>query len=108
MKPTGPTLFDEPPARARAADPTTSHAAAQRVDEFGAEHHARILAALRVDSGTIYDLEASTGIDHVAIARRMDELRKAGKARTTGDSREGPTGRKCRVWAVSFQSGSIA
>lgn len=98
---TQPTLFDVPaptPPRARRSDPSTSKAAAQRVDEFAASHFAAILEALKVVAGTIYDIETRAGIDHVAVARRMDELRRMGAVRTTGEQANGPTGRKCRVW----------
>ena len=83
---------------ARRTDPETSHKAAARVREFAGEHHRRILAAISPYSGsTIYQIAAQSGLDHVAAARRMGELEKAGKVYAEGE-RPGPTGRMCRVW----------
>lgn len=86
--------------RARAEDPSTSHAAAARVADFGKAHHAVILAALSARGpATIYELQDRTGIDHVAVARRMSELLELRQVHRTGGTRAGPTGRQCAVWA---------
>lgn len=91
-------------ASARRNDPETSKAAAASAAEFRADHHARILAALATCAGTIYELAAMTGIDHVAVARRLPELKAAGKAEPTGTTRPGHTGRECRVWRAKGPS----
>ena len=90
--------------RARRDDPATSHAAARRVGEFGHVHHAVILTALEARGpATIYELAERTGLDHVAVARRMSELAGGvpgtGRVHRTGETRPGPTGRQCDVWA---------
>lgn len=93
-----------PPPRARRSDPATSHIAAARVREFASGHFSAILAALTAPGATIYELAARTGIDHVAIARRMSELEKLGRVRVQRDpqgrevTRPGRSGRPCRVW----------
>jgi len=87
---------------ARRTDPETSHEAAKRAKEFAGEHHRKILNFLALDrqGSTIYGIADYTKIDHVAIARRMGELERAGKVYTKGE-RPGPTGRMCRVWWLS-------
>lgn len=87
-------------SRARRSDPETSHEAARRAGEFAGHHHARILAALAQDARTIYELAHSTGIDHVAVARRMKELEDAGLVVRTSLRRNSPSGRPCVVWSL--------
>lgn len=82
--------FAAPAARRR--DPDTSKAAARRALDFAAGHYARIYAALETD-GTIYEIGQRCGLDHVAVARRLPEMAKAGLAEPTAARREG-----CRVW----------
>jgi len=88
---------------ARRTDPETSHEAAARVREFAGEHHRRILAAIDpVHGSTIYDIADMSGMDHVAVARRMIELAsevdgRIARVKAKG-TRPGPTGRMCRVW----------
>jgi hypothetical protein len=83
--------------RARNDDPLTSHAAAERVDEFSHKHFALILEDLKRCYGTIYDIAAATGLSHVQVARRMPELQKLGRVEPLGTA-PGPNGRACRVW----------
>lgn len=87
-----------PPApAARRSDPATSKAAARAAATFVSEHHQRILDAL--DFGcTCHELAALTGLDHVAIARRLPELEAAGRVRKTGKTRPAANGRQCTVW----------
>jgi hypothetical protein len=86
--------------RVRRNDPHTSREAAVRVNEFSAAHYTRILCGIDpIDGSTIYDLEFDGVIDHVAAARRLSELEKAGKVYWQGE-RKGPSGRNCRVWWV--------
>lgn len=83
-----------PTPAARRTDPATSKRAAVQAGTFAESHRGRILAALE-RPGTIKELAARTGIDHVAVARRMGELQRAEPplAQPTGEVREG-----CRVW----------
>jgi predicted transcriptional regulator len=86
-------------SRARIADPATSQAAGAAAAAFICDHHAKIIAALEVGGpGTIYEVEARTGIDHVAVARRMKELEMQKLVLRTGDTRPSPLGRQCTVW----------
>lgn len=88
--------------RARAGDPLTSHLAAEQASAFAAAHQAKILGALLTQGpGTIYDIAERTGLDSVAVARRMAELEALKTARPTGLTKAGPTGRQCRVWAAT-------
>jgi hypothetical protein len=47
---------------------------------------------------TCYDLARLTAIDHVAVARRMGELRDSGEVRDTGRTASGASGRQCTLW----------
>jgi predicted ArsR family transcriptional regulator len=85
--------------RARRSDPETSKAAAARVAEFEHAHHAVIVGSLLTQGpGTIHEIAARTGLDHVAIARRLPELEQLRVARPTAETRPSPKGRACRVW----------
>lgn len=84
---------------ARSTDPSTSHAAARSAIQFIHDHHAKILASLEVDGpGTIHEIAARTGINHVAVARRMKELETQFLAFRNGATRPSPLGRQCKVW----------
>jgi hypothetical protein len=93
-----PSLFDTMPSpgrdppRARREDPATSQLAAARAGTFAPKHRDVILAALAMP-GTIKEIAQRTGIDHVAVARRMSEIERAGDAKPTDEVRAG-----CRVW----------
>lgn len=87
--------MDLPPApRARRKDPATSHVAAAKAASFAVSHRNRIMAALSAP-GTIKEIAERTGIDHVAVARRMCELQRPPLrlAEPTDEKRDG-----CRVW----------
>lgn len=88
--------------QARRSDPATSHVAAARAEPIARRHHAAILAALsKTPAGaTIHEMKILTGIDHVAVARRMSELEREGLVRRTGGERPSPAGRPCCVWEV--------
>lgn len=90
------SIFDQSviAPRARRRDPETSKAAANKAASFAVSHRNIIAAALDKGNGNIYDLAKRTGIDHVAIARRMIELERLKLAHPTEERREG-----CRVWA---------
>ena len=85
--------------RARRDDPVTSHQAAARVAEFAHAHQAVIVGSLMSQgAGTIYEIAARTGLDHVQVARRMPELEALQVARPTAETKPSPKGRACRVW----------
>lgn len=94
-------------ARARSADPATSHAAAASVQSFGKQHHAVItFALLHNGPSTLYELARHTGLQHIQIGRRMSELEQLGRVRPlvmNGErvTRRGDTGRQCTVWALA-------
>ena len=86
--------------RARATDPATSHAAADAAESFIPHHHANIVDALYSKGpATIYEIARLTGIDHIAVARRMKEIERLGSVYRTADTRPSPQGRQCTVWA---------
>jgi hypothetical protein len=86
----------------RSRDPLTSVVAAMRTKEFRARHVAKIWAALK-DAGpnglTKDELAAWTGLDHIAVARRMRE--GIGRLWLVSDmTRPSKTGRAETVWCV--------
>jgi predicted Rossmann fold nucleotide-binding protein DprA/Smf involved in DNA uptake len=87
----------EPRKLARNADPHTSKEAAKQAGELRSQHHRKILASLRLNSGIPYEIAMRSGLEPAAVFRRLSELERAGKIYTDGE-RIGPTGRKCRVW----------
>lgn len=91
-----PDLFAVQP-RARNADPETSHAAAASMATAMGEHHRTILGVLWRPM-TCYRIATLTGLDHVQVARRMGELEQMGRARPTGETAAGDSGRQCRLW----------
>lgn len=87
--------------RARGSDPETSHQAAARVIDFAHGHYALILGSLKVHGDqTIHELEATTRLDHHAVARRTAELHDANRIEPTGETKPSPHGRRCRVWKL--------
>jgi hypothetical protein len=86
---------------ARRTDPSTSHVAAARAGSLAGAHQVKILEALAQGDGTIYVLAERSGLTHVQVARRLPDLTQANRIRLTGEEREGPTGRMCRVWALA-------
>lgn len=88
----------------RATDPATSHAAGAMAEKFIPHHHANIVDALFAKGpATIYEIEKLTGIDHVAVARRMKEIERLGNVRRTDETRPSPLGRACTVWVFKDQ-----
>ena len=90
--------------RSRRNNPETSHAAAARVNEFAANHHAVIVLALK-DHGpmTVHEISAKCGIDAHAVGKRMNELEQLGAAKVLWANgsmltKPGPSGRQARVW----------
>jgi len=93
---TTPDLF-RPAPKARAADPWTSHAAAASMEGPAGEHCRAILGVLWRPM-TCYRIATLTGLDHVAVARRMGELRDRNLVRDTGETAPGASGRQCTLW----------
>jgi len=87
---------------ARASDPVTSHAAADSARELQARHHRIILAALEAHGPAGKDRIATlTALTGVQICRRLVELERMGKAKTTGRNVTSTAGRQEREWAVA-------
>lgn len=95
-------LFD-PRNLARASDPQTSHEAAESARDFASGHCAVVLEALKQHGPSSKTrLAQLTGLDGVAVARRLPELERAKLAAPTEDKALSATGRRERVWeAVS-------
>lgn len=86
---------------ARAADPSTSHAAAAQAREVQARHHRLILAALDEYGPAGKDaIAARIGLTGVAVARRAAELERAGLIRPTGFKVQSTAGRWEREWGL--------
>lgn len=84
---------------ARRTDPVTSHQAATEAKELQARHHRLIVECLRRHGPLGKDgIAARTSITGVAVARRMSELERAGKARPTGRTVPSTSGRAEREW----------
>lgn len=87
----------------RASDPITSFEAADRVKEFKAAHHEKIITVLRTSfwkalgAEQIADL---TGLDAYQIRKRLPELQKQGLAHPYPETRLTATGRHERLWAA--------
>ena len=78
-------------AKARRDDPITSHAAADKADEFiVGPHHAKILAALEKEAlrspggMTPREISVSAAIGYHAVSRRMKELKDKGLVASIG------------------------
>lgn len=88
----------EPAARFR--DPETSKAAARAVKRSAAADRSQILAAVerRGYAGGIYtELATDTGLEPVAVGRRLAELRRAGEAFRLTETRKTPAGLDAHV-----------
>ena len=89
-------------ALARNTDPSTSHLAAAACEEFASKHRASILQALRLDGPAGKDeLARRTGLDGVAIARRLPEMQRKGLVCPTGRTVPSSKGRAERVWRAA-------
>lgn len=87
---------------ARASDPQTSPTAAARVREFAGKHASAIFCWLadHPAGGTKDEIARGTGIDPIAVARRMKELQRTAGVYDSGETRSTPTGRQATVWRV--------
>ncbi|WP_460456332.1 hypothetical protein [Arenimonas alkanexedens] len=86
---------------ARRHDPGTSKQAARQAQNFAAGHCRQILDSLRQHGPQTKDeLAANTGLDSVAVARRMATLRDQLLVRDSGTTRPTATGRAATVWEL--------
>ncbi len=84
---------------ARKTDPITSHIAASRVHEFRETHQERIISVLReVGPCGSEEISYHTDIPAYAIRKRLPELQREGRVRTTGLHLKTNSGRFEREW----------
>lgn len=86
--------YDKP--LARATDSETSHAAAERAETFKGKHEAIIFSAIadHADGLTYREIAALTGLEPVAVGRRIKGLRDTAGVYADG-TRDG-----MQVWKV--------
>jgi predicted ArsR family transcriptional regulator len=87
----------------RSTDPHTSHAAGQSMTMAAATHRSLIRQALH-NCGPMgrYELAEVTGLDPVAVARRLAELVGQGLCRRSDTKHETtPSGRQGSVWEAT-------
>ena len=64
--------------------------------QFAAGHFALILDALAQGPATFKEIAERCGLERHAVARRLPELRDAGKVRRTDQERD-----NCAVWSLA-------
>lgn len=105
MRPVGTELlplFDPPGARR--SDPQTSKDAAAAVVDTAARHRERILRALRHFGvgGCVYtEIAKATGLEPVAVNRRLAELRRAGLVIRRDETRRTPSGCYAHIYVCA-------
>jgi predicted ArsR family transcriptional regulator len=84
---------------ARRTDPATSHEAARMASEFAGTHCERIHTAL-IQCGPMdpEQIGAMLGMEPYSTRKRLNDLKKAGQAETTGELVPTMSGRHQRVW----------
>lgn len=88
--------------RARATDPWTSHAAAERAAEFAGSQRVRILSLLRAQGPlTPEEIGRELGLDPYAVRKRLPELQAQGLAAPTGQICPTASGRWQRIWRAT-------
>ena len=96
---------------ARRTDPVTSQLAAETMREGASHQRGQVLAALerRGFAGANYtELAEDTGLEPVAIDRRLPELRRLGLAVRLKETRLTPSGRPAHVHvATRFAGGQL-
>jgi predicted ArsR family transcriptional regulator len=97
------TVIDFTRPAARRADPVNSHDAASRAMLFAATHRAQIWTRLHeYGPQGRYAISRATGLEPVAVARRLAELVAQGLCRRVpGVSEITPTGRAGSVWEAT-------
>lgn len=97
--------------RARNTDPSTSHEAAERVEEFVHAHYQQILLAL-LNHGPLGKDGIATKAningreDGNAVARRLPELQRSGLVVLTGERVQSRSGRSEREWRIKHDARS--
>lgn len=71
-------------ALCRREDPPTSRSAAEAAQSFAGDHRERILAALEAGPAGKTEIGRRCGLTEQQVARRMHELRRAGRVERTG------------------------
>lgn len=95
--------FTAPRPMARSTDRQNSHAAAGQAVMLAARHRSLIWNALR-EHGPLgrFNIARHTGLDPIAVARRLPELVRHGLARVKDDEIEiTPSGRTGSVWEAT-------
>lgn len=85
---------------ARRADPMPSKVAAEAAESFVHQHHRKILDFLdgiHPRAAHKDDISAATGLDAVAVARRMIEIERARRVERAGYGKLS-TGRPATLW----------
>jgi predicted ArsR family transcriptional regulator len=95
--------FSRPKPAARGGDPQNSHAAASQAIAFAASHRAMIWHRLHEHGPQgRYAIARATGLEPVAVARRLAELVAQGLCRRVpGVCEITPTGRAGSVWEAT-------
>lgn len=92
----------EPRTLARRSDPSTSHAAAARVQEFSGSHRAQVLEALkRYGPLTVDQIATRTKLQSQQVNKRTFEMQRLGLIDVTGEERLSASGRLERVWKAN-------
>jgi hypothetical protein len=92
-------MFDAP--RARATDPSTSHAAAKRSMRFSASHAGRIhLALIEHGNMSAVGIAGMTGLTVVQVDRRLPDLARSGLAAVVVKDGAPLVWGNCRVWSA--------
>lgn len=95
----GLPLAHDVAANVRASDPVTSFQAARAAREFASSQCDAIHAALMAHGPMSKDQIATRiRLDSVAVARRLADLQKQGRATPTGETRPSVSGRSERIW----------
>lgn len=85
---------------ARRNDPATSKAAARTAGGLRADHHRRIVEALRLGPAGATEIAARSGLDAHQVGKRLGELGRDGVIELTGREVGNEKGRREREWMV--------
>jgi len=96
------SLSFEPHTLHRKDDPITSHLAADGARELRGVHFRVILETLRAHGpATSEEISDRSALGYWAVARRMGELRDAGRVIQTQTRRRNRSGRLAVVWRIA-------
>ena len=82
----------------RQSDPPTSRIAARMAGGLMADHHKRILEALRAGPAGASEIAERCGLDGHQVGKRLGEMGRAGLIATTGSTVRSAGGRPERQW----------